>query len=61
MTAIEIQWKCKTPHRGCEAQDWKPYKSFSPAEADRFMNEMAQNSHVFDYRKKPDANTIPAN
>lgn len=51
---LEIQWRCKTDHPHCEARDWRPYKTFAEAEAERFIREVAPNSRNFDYRIKPD-------
>lgn len=49
-----IEWKCKHPHKGCEATDWKHYKPMPDADAEMFMRDMAKNSKVFDYRIKPE-------
>lgn len=53
---LEIQWRCKTDHPGCEARDWRPYKTFTEAEAERFIRDMAPNSRNFVYRIKSGEN-----
>lgn len=58
---LEIQWKCKDYHPGCEAIAWRDYKVFSESDAKDFMETKAPNSRNFDYRIKPDENPVPAN
>lgn len=52
----EIQWRCKTDHPNCEARDWRPYKTSTEAEAERFIRDIAPNSKNFVYRIKPGEN-----
>lgn len=55
-----IQWKCKTPHANCEAQDWKHYKNTTESDAVEFMATKAPNSRMFDYRIVPEDDSKPA-
>ena len=55
-----IQWKCKTPHAQCEAQDWKHYKDLSDSEAAEFIEKKAPACHTFNYRIKPEDNSPEA-
>lgn len=50
---LTLQWRCKTPHNGCLAQDWQFYKQMKAEEAHAFMAEQAPNSRNFEYRIRP--------
>jgi len=47
---VEIQWRCKGSHTGCEAQDWRHYQLIRLDSAKVFMEHNAPRSRHFEYR-----------
>lgn len=50
---VNLQWRCKSDHKDCEAQEWRPYKTVTADEAKSFLENQAPNSTLFEYRVEP--------
>lgn len=52
---MTLEWRCKTPHKSCESQDWKHYRDLPADEARRFIEIYSDKSTNFEYRIKPES------